>query len=77
MHNKFILLFFVFYLLPLPLSFSETEISYNYVTPPIDDNFPHSHEHYEFFDEDLFSYQVNNIDPNINQDRMNIRNNFV
>ncbi|WP_145600657.1 hypothetical protein [Yersinia frederiksenii] len=72
MHNKFILLFFVFYLLPLPLSFSETEISYNYVTPPIDDNFPHSHEHYELFDEDLFSYQVNNIDPNINQDRMNV-----
>lgn len=72
MHNKLILLLSILYLLPSPLAFSETEVSFNYVTPPIDNNSSHSYNYSEFFDEEFFPYQVNNIDPNINHDKMDV-----
>ncbi|CNJ89456.1 acetyltransferase domain-containing protein [Yersinia frederiksenii] len=72
MHNKLILLLSILYLLPSPLAFSETEVSFNYVTPAIDNNPSHSYNYSEFFDEELFPYQVNNIDPNINHDKMDV-----
>lgn len=72
MNNKLILLLSILYLLPSSLAFSETEGSFNYITPPINNNSSHSYNYSEFFDEEFFPYQVNNIDPNINHDKMDV-----